>query len=176
LLEAQIKLIRMLACRLLKPAISSPAVQQAALPAITRKFATVAEKTVNVTFVNHEGSRLTVPGLVGQNLFEVATMHKLDMEGPCAGGGHPPEVVRSAEWTEPLYGEGPQCAYCHVMVPAQWNERLPAPRASETSCLNSFYDEEDISQTSRLACQITLTKDLEGLTVFIPDAPPSDCP
>mmetsp|Transcript_26145 Transcript_26145/g.34354 ORF Transcript_26145/g.34354 Transcript_26145/m.34354 type:complete len:169 (-) Transcript_26145:148-654(-) len=168
----------MLSRNMIKSVLSRPLLGSinSKTPFLARSLATVAENTVNVTFVNHEGSRLTVPALVGQSLFEVARMHKLDMEGPCAGGGHASEVVRSKDWTEPLYGEGPTCAYCHVMVPGQWAEALPGAKASETNCLNSFYEDEDISPTSRLACQITLTKELNGITVFIPDAPPSDCP
>ncbi len=69
---------------------------------------------------------------------------------------------------QPLEGtcEGQMaCSTCHVIVDAADFARLP--RASE--------EEEDMldlaagaTRTSRLACQIVLTPDLDGLTVRIP--------
>ena len=57
------------------------------------------------------------------------------------------------------------CSTCHVLIAAQDFGRVPA--ASE--------DEEDMldlavgaSRTSRLACQIVLTPDLDGITVRMP--------
>lgn len=69
---------------------------------------------------------------------------------------------------QPLEGtcEGQMsCSTCHVIVAAEDFARLP--RASE--------EEEDMldlaigaTRTSRLACQILLTPDLDGLTVRMP--------
>ncbi|MFN5903284.1 MAG: 2Fe-2S ferredoxin, partial [Novosphingobium sp.] len=57
------------------------------------------------------------------------------------------------------------CSTCHVIVAPDWFGKLP--RASE--------DEEDmldlaagVARTSRLACQITLTAELDGIEVRIP--------
>ncbi|WP_219893360.1 2Fe-2S iron-sulfur cluster-binding protein [Aquisediminimonas profunda] len=69
---------------------------------------------------------------------------------------------------QPLEGtcEGQMaCSTCHVIVDADWFSRLP--KASD--------EEEDIldlaacaTRHSRLACQILLSADLDGLTVRIP--------
>ncbi|WP_029728631.1 2Fe-2S iron-sulfur cluster-binding protein [Sphingomonas sp. UNC305MFCol5.2] len=76
------------------------------------------------------------------------------------------EVAQNAG--QPLEGtcEGQMsCSTCHVVVDAKDYARLP--RASE--------EEEDMldlaigaTRTSRLACQIVLTRDLDGLTVRMP--------
>lgn len=57
------------------------------------------------------------------------------------------------------------CSTCHVIVDAADFDRLP----------NASEEEEDMldlaagaTRTSRLACQITLTPDLDGLTVRVP--------
>lgn len=57
------------------------------------------------------------------------------------------------------------CATCHVQVEAQWYEKLDAASPLEVSMME-FLDE--VTPTSRLACQITLTEDLAGLVVFVP--------
>jgi len=36
--------------------------------------------------------------------------------------------------------------------------------------------QEEASANSRLGCQVMLTKNLDGIQVFIPDGPPADCP
>lgn len=48
---------------------------------------TVSSKTVSLTFIDSMGSRLTVPALHGQNLYEVATNNKIDLgPNPSVGG------------------------------------------------------------------------------------------
>ena len=81
----------------------------------------------------------------GQRLLDVAWSAKQPLEGACEG------VMA--------------CSTCHVIVDKADFEKLP--RASE--------EEEDMldfaahaTRTSRLACQIILTEDMESLTVRIP--------
>lgn len=57
------------------------------------------------------------------------------------------------------------CATCHVQVDAEWFGKLPEPTALEISMME-FLDEA--TETSRLACQINITEDLEGLVVKVP--------
>lgn len=100
-------------------------------------------------------------------------MRKVDLEGPCRGGGGPPEVRRTENWTETTYGEGPQCFYCHVQIPSSFHHLLDPPFAYETTGLSRVWGEE-ANTASRLACQITLEKKHDGMVVFVPDMPPVD--
>ena len=57
------------------------------------------------------------------------------------------------------------CATCHVFVDPQWMQKLPA-RAGEEAALvgdSTNYDHE----RSRLSCQISLTEELDGLTLTV---------
>ena len=57
------------------------------------------------------------------------------------------------------------CATCHVFVDASWVDRLDPPGEREEEMLN-FTTER--LENSRLACQITVTDALDGLTVALP--------
>lgn len=56
------------------------------------------------------------------------------------------------------------CATCHVVVEESWYGRLPVADAAEEGLL----DLNDRQATSRLACQITVTPELDGLVLSIP--------
>ena len=143
-------------------------------PYSVARFATVAENTVHLQFVDAEGNRANLAGLVGQSLFEVAVQHKVDIVGPCRGGGEPTEVRRSADWVETTFGEGPTCYLCHVQIPKQFHHVIPNTTSADAMAgLKQTWDEE-FNDTSRLSCQITLTKEMEGMVVYVPDVPPID--
>jgi 2Fe-2S ferredoxin len=59
------------------------------------------------------------------------------------------------------------CATCHVYVDPDWAGRLGARTVGEEEMLNSV---DELRANSRLACQITLTDDLDGLIVRLPEA------
>lgn len=59
------------------------------------------------------------------------------------------------------------CATCHVYVDAAWAARLPPPQDDELAMLDCTAAPR--RPTSRLSCQITLTPDLHGLTVTVPE-------
>lgn len=56
------------------------------------------------------------------------------------------------------------CATCHVSVPAHWAGLLPPPGAEEVARLD---DIPGADETSRLACQIAMREDLDGLEVAL---------
>lgn len=58
------------------------------------------------------------------------------------------------------------CATCHVFVQAPWLERLPPASADETSMLE--FTASPRQPGSRLSCQITLSEELDGMTVALP--------
>ena len=101
---------------------------------------------IRVRFVSADGGTVSeVEAEEGRRLLEVAQNDGQPLEGTCEG-----QMA---------------CSTCHVIVAAEDFARLP--RASE--------EEEDMldlaagaTRTSRLACQIVLTPDLDGLTVRMP--------
>lgn len=111
-----------------------------------------------------------VPARVGQTLLEAAQMHRVELQGPCAGGAAPPTVRRTKDWEEIVYGEGPSCFYCHVQIPSSYNSILPEQSEEEKSGLENTWEEE-YAPSSRLACLITLGKEHDGMIVLVPDAP-----
>lgn len=79
-------------------------------------------------------------------------------------------------WYEPKYGEGAQCHYCHVIIPKAHASSLPPKRADESEQLATYPFPEDMADTSRLACQVKVSRDMDGMIVYVPDGPPSDIP
>ncbi len=134
--------------------------------------------SVSVTFINYAGERRTLPGLVGESLLNVAVRHNYKfVDGACGGGGSPAAALhKEGEWLEPKYGEGAQCYFCHVVIPTSHYSALPPKREDEIKYLSQYPFPEDVASTSRLACQVTLTKDMNDMLVYVPDGPPSDIP
>lgn len=59
------------------------------------------------------------------------------------------------------------CATCHVIVDEAWFSRLPERSETERDMLEFAVDPKP---TSRLACQISVTADLDGLIVHTPES------
>lgn len=57
------------------------------------------------------------------------------------------------------------CATCHVYVDDAWHEKTGEPQPMEEDMLDFA---SDVRPTSRLACQIRLSDELDGLVVTIP--------
>jgi 2Fe-2S ferredoxin len=58
------------------------------------------------------------------------------------------------------------CATCHVIVDDAWMSKVGTPTAQEESMLDLNPDRE---ANSRLSCQLTVTDDLNGLVVNLPE-------
>lgn len=100
---------------------------------------------VSICFITAKGEKVSAEGQPGQRLLEVGQAAGMGLEGTCEG-----QMA---------------CSTCHVVIGADWFDRL-AP-ASE--------DEEDmldlaagVARTSRLSCQIVLDETLDGIEVCIP--------
>eukprot|EP00981_Chlorochromonas_danica_P006950 scaffold1507_cov158-Ochromonas_danica.AAC.19 len=119
------------------------------------------------------GNRATVSARIGQSLLDACFLHKVDIEGPCGGGGSAVEVHRTPIWTESTFGEGPTCFLCHVQIPSKYNHLLPPMGDHEVAGLEEAWEEEKV-KSSRLACQITLDRKHDGMVVYIPDSSPAD--
>ena len=81
----------------------------------------------------------------GQRLLDVAWAERQPLEGACEG------VMA--------------CSTCHVIVDAEDFGKLPPATDEEEDLLDLA---AHATRTSRLACQIILTEDLESLDVRIP--------
>ena len=81
----------------------------------------------------------------GQRLLDVAWAQRQPLEGACEG------VMA--------------CSTCHVIVDEIDFEKLPPATEEEEDLLDLA---AHATRTSRLACQILLTEDLESLSVRIP--------
>jgi ferredoxin len=81
----------------------------------------------------------------GQRLLDVAWAAREPLEGACEG------VMA--------------CSTCHVIVAAEDFAQLPTPSEEEEDLLDLA---AHATRTSRLACQILITSDLQQLTVLIP--------
>ncbi|HEX6604372.1 MAG TPA: 2Fe-2S iron-sulfur cluster-binding protein [Sphingomicrobium sp.] len=86
-----------------------------------------------------------VDAKAGQRLLDVAWAAREPLEGACEG------VMA--------------CSTCHVIVDAQDFDKLPPASEEEEDLLDLA---AHATRTSRLACQIILTDDLQSLDVRIP--------
>ncbi len=99
-----------------------------------------------VLFVEANGTEHRLEVAVGESLMQAAINEMVPgIEGDCGG----------------LCA----CGTCHCYVPADWAERCGSPDELESSILEFAYDVDD---RSRLSCQITMTRQLDGLRVDLP--------
>lgn len=108
------------------------------------------EHEVKVIFVRANGERIEANGKVGDTLLDIVTNNEIDLDGFGACQG----TVT--------------CSTCHLILPKEVYESLPEkPSTDETDMLDLVYE---LTDTSRLGCQITMTKDLDGLEVYVPSS------
>ncbi len=100
-----------------------------------------------ITFVSADGTRKEVEAPEGLSVLEVAHRHGIDLEGACEGSL--------------------ACSTCHVIVDPGWFDHLPDASDDEEDMLDLAFG---LEQTSRLGCQIIITKELDGLVVRLPAA------
>ncbi len=58
------------------------------------------------------------------------------------------------------------CATCHVYVKEEWFNKLPKKEDGEEDMIDMAYEP---NKYSRLSCQLTVSNDLEGLVVQLPE-------
>lgn len=100
---------------------------------------------MKVRFVTAKGQSVEAEAEEGANLLRVAQAAGMPLEGTCEG-----QMA---------------CSTCHVIVAAEWFDRLPSASEEEEDMLDLA---AGVRRTSRLSCQIDLTEALDGLTVEIP--------
>lgn len=103
---------------------------------------------LTVTFIAFNGSKRSVDVPEGTTLMRAATDNNVPgIDGDCGGNC--------------------ACATCHVYIDAGWRDRVGARNPAEEEMLNCV---AELRENSRLACQITVTESLDGLTVSLPEA------
>ena len=100
---------------------------------------------MNLNFTAADGTLTAATGIAGERLLDAAQRIGQPLEGTCDGDM--------------------ACATCHVVVAAADFARLPPASADEEDLLDLAHA---ATRTSRLACQIRLTEELDGLTVRLP--------
>jgi 2Fe-2S ferredoxin len=101
-----------------------------------------------VTYVSFDGeTKQTVEINAGMTLMEGAKMHGIaGIDAECGGAC--------------------ACSTCHIYVDAAWLDRVPTVQPIESDMLEFAFEAKN---NSRLACQVTVTDDLDGLLVHIPE-------
>ena len=99
----------------------------------------------NLIFIDRDGNEKTVEAPVGDTILQIAHANDIDIEGACEGCM--------------------ACSTCHVIVASDWFDRLAEASEEEEDMLDFA---AGARRTSRLACQIDLTADHDGLTVTVP--------
>ncbi|KAI9700672.1 MAG: hypothetical protein M1836_002041 [Candelina mexicana] len=99
-----------------------------------------------ITFVDKTGASHPCEVADGVTLLEVAKSEGLEVEGACGGDC--------------------ACSTCHVIVtsPSRYNA-IDAPTDRENDMLDMAFE---VTDTSRLGCQVKVDKRLEGLEVKLP--------
>ena len=93
------------------------------------------------------GGARELPCEAGERLLDAAQRGGLPLEGTCGGAM--------------------ACATCHVVIDAADFARLTPAREEEEDMLDLV---PDAVRTSRLACQIVLTEELDALTIRLPSS------
>ena len=101
-------------------------------------------------------------------------MHGIDI-GPAYRAGDS-EVQRSERWIEPTFGEGPASGFDHVILHGKGADTAPLRTERELSLISDYWDDDEVFDDSRLACMVTITKDMDGMIVYVPDRINCDIP
>jgi 2Fe-2S ferredoxin len=103
---------------------------------------------VTIRYVSATGAETVVDASEGDTLMQAALMNNIDgIVGECGGSC--------------------MCATCHCFISGEFAEKLPPVSEVEAELLDCAATARQA--TSRLACQLKVTTDLEGITVNLPE-------
>lgn len=105
------------------------------------------EEVVNITYIDRNGNKIPVKGKVGDNVLYLAHRYEIDLEGACEASL--------------------ACSTCHVYVDPNYFDLIPPPVEEEEDMLDLAVF---LKNNSRLGCQITLTKEMNGMILMLPSA------
>ena len=101
-----------------------------------------------ITFVAHDNTEHVAEFEAGVSLMQIAVDNAIPgIDGDCGGAA--------------------ACATCHVYVDPAWIAKTGTAGDGMEKDMLDFA--EDVRETSRLACQINITEDLDGLVLKLPE-------
>lgn len=99
-----------------------------------------------IIFVQHDGNEQRVHAEVGQSVMQVAINNQVPgILGDCGGSC--------------------SCATCHGYITQDWVSHMPTAESYESDMLSCAMD---VTENSRLTCQIMVTPELDGLVIRLP--------
>ncbi|OAL04254.1 ferredoxin, partial [Phaeosphaeriaceae sp. SRC1lsM3a] len=99
-----------------------------------------------ITFIDKENQSHTFTVADGANLLDIAQHYDLEMEGACGGSC--------------------ACSTCHVIVEdEEYYNKMDEPDDDENDMLDLAFG---LTETSRLGCQVVMSKELSGIVVKLP--------
>ena len=101
-----------------------------------------------VTFITHDGESREVKVEVGTTIMQAAVDNGIDAIVAECGGSC-------------------SCATCHCYIDEAWFEKAGSPGDIEKDMIDCALDP---AETSRLSCQVTITDELDGLVVRLPES------
>ncbi|KAK3846280.1 MAG: 2Fe-2S ferredoxin-type domain-containing protein [Linnemannia gamsii] len=102
---------------------------------------------IKVNFIKPNGETVTVEANEGESLLDLARATDMDVEGACEASL--------------------ACSTCHLILDDASFDKLEEPSDEENDMLDLAFG---LTDTSRLGCQVLMTKELAGLTAKIPSA------
>ena len=100
-----------------------------------------------ITYIEHTGKSHTIDVANGLSVMEGALQNNIPgIDADCGGGM--------------------ACATCHVYVKEEWFDKLPNKEDGEEDMIDMAYEP---NKFSRLSCQLTVSDELEGLVVNLPE-------
>tara|TARA_Y100000590_G_scaffold272410_1_gene305862 strand:- start:2914 stop:3234 length:321 start_codon:yes stop_codon:yes gene_type:complete len=100
-----------------------------------------------ITYIEHGGKEHTIEVANGLTVMEGAIQNNIPgIDADCGGSM--------------------ACATCHVYVKEDWFNKLPKKEDGEEDMIDMAYEP---NKYSRLSCQLTVSNDLEGLIVQLPE-------
>jgi len=101
---------------------------------------------VQLKFISADGQERDLQVPAGRSVMQVAVDNGIEgIVGDCGGNL--------------------SCATCHAHIPAEWRARLAPPTPEEIMMLDCALD---VTEDSRLTCQIAVTEAVDGLVIRIP--------
>ena len=97
-------------------------------------------------FVEQDGKEHSIEAENGLSVMEIARDNDLGVEGTCGGSI--------------------SCCTCHVIIDPEWFSIVGKSNPDEEDMLDLAFG---LQKTSRLACQIEVRDELNGLRVFLPE-------
>jgi len=112
-----------------------------------KSYMDMEKVVINLIFIEHSGEQHQISVTAGTNLMNAAVDHAIpgidaDCGGACA------------------------CGTCHIKIQQEWLNHVGTASDNESSMLEMT---PESNERSRLACQITLSEEMNGLVVELPE-------